>query len=136
MPSSGRLVGSPSIEEAVDMDNVSDEALRAEFQPILRRELDELARSSEGTAGDRAPVQLDQQRVDRLARIDAMQVQAMAAATERRRQSRGARVRAALKRMDEGEFGYCLRCGEFIGLGRLRVDPTLTRCTECAGQGA
>lgn len=115
------------------MSDVSDAALRAEFEPILRGELEELARSSESTAADRAPVQLDQQSVGRLARMDAMQVQAMAAAAERRRQSRGGRVRAALKRMDEGEFGYCLRCGEFIGLGRLRLDPTLTHCTECAG---
>jgi DnaK suppressor protein len=113
----------------------TDEDLKAEFGPILRQELAELERSSRETAADRTPVDLDQQSVGRLARMDAMQLQAMALAADRRRQQRRSRIVAALARLSEGEFGYCAACGDFIGLGRLRVDPTTPRCIGCAGGG-
>lgn len=116
------------------MQNPTDAELRAEFEPILQAELAALERSSRDTAGDRAPVELDQQSVGRLARMDAMQLQAMAIATDRRRKGRHLRIRTALKRLDEGDFGYCQGCGSFIGLGRLRVDATTPRCVECAGE--
>lgn len=93
-----------------------------------RAELDEEDRIS---AADREPVKLDQDSVGRLSRIDAMQVQAMALAAERRRQAERARIEAALKRLEEGEWGYCLACGEEIAPARLEHDPSVTRCVQC-----
>lgn len=61
-----------------------------------------------------------------------MQAQAMAAASENRRRARKARIEAALARLKDADFGYCLRCDEPIGLGRLRVDATTTLCIACA----
>lgn len=113
--------------------DIDDDQLRLEFEPVLRRELEELETSSRDTAEDRRPVELDQQSVGRLAGMDAMQVQAMAQAADRRRQVRRTRIQAALRRMAEGEFAYCQSCGEFIGFGRLRVDPTTAHCVQCAG---
>lgn len=83
-------------------------------------------------AADRAPVTLDQESVGRLSRIDAMQVQAMALAQSRRRRAKRAAIDAALARIDEGEFGYCLRCGEEIAAARLTHDPAVATCIECA----
>ena len=114
--------------------DIDDDQLQAEFEPVLRRELGELEASSRDTAQDRNPVELDQQSVGRLARMDAMQVQAMAIAADRRRQARRTRIHAALRRMAKGEFGYCATCGEFIGLGRLKVDATTAQCVQCAGK--
>jgi hypothetical protein len=51
------------------MEDVSDEALRTEVEPLLRGDPQELARSSESTAADCAPVQFDQQSVGRPARM-------------------------------------------------------------------
>jgi DnaK suppressor protein len=110
--------------------------IRAELEPVLKAELAELDRLSAASADDRAAVALDQQSVGRLARMDAMQLQAMALAADRRRQQRRSRIAAALARLSEGDFGYCAACGDFIGLGRLRVDPTTPRCIGCAGGGA
>src|SRR3990170_4426225 len=100
-------------------------------QRLLRRreELDEEDRIS---AVDRAPVTLDQNSVGRLSRIDAMQVQAMALAAERRRQAERLRIRSALKRLDEGEWGYCLVCGDEIAPARLEHDPSAAQCIGCA----
>src|SRR3546814_7937495 len=61
----------------------------------------ELQREDESVVADRAPVALDQESVGRLSRIDAMQVQAMALAQQRRRQSERNAIDAALLRIDE-----------------------------------
>lgn len=98
----------------------------------LETELAELHGSSASTEQDRSPVTLDQQSIGRLSRMDAIQAQAMASAAETRRQQRIARIRSALSRMETGEFGYCLRCGDGIAEGRLRADPAATLCIDCA----
>lgn len=102
----------------------------------LRAKLDalkaQLEQPDDSSAADRAPVQLDQQSVGRLSRIDAMQVQAMALATEQRRKAELARVQAALVRLDSDEFGYCEICGEEIAAARLEHNPAVTTCIGCA----
>ena len=79
-----------------------------------------------------ATVELDQSRVGRLSRMDALQGQAMSREAGRRRHEELARIGAALIRVEEGEYGYCLRCGEEIAAGRLEVDPAATLCIQCA----
>ena len=65
--------------------------------------------------------------------LHAMQQQSMDLAKEERRAQRLAVLDAALKRMDEDEFAYCLRCGEDIPSARLDVDPAVTLCVDCVG---
>ena len=79
----------------------------------------------------RAPVTLQQDSVGRLSRMDALQVQAMAQAQSRRRQQALTAIRAALERVEDGEYGYCLTCGEEIAEKRLRNDPAVARCVGC-----
>lgn len=86
----------------------------------------------DGTAEQRVPVALDQQSVGRLSRMDALQVQAMAQETSRRRAAMLRKIAAALARIDEGEFGYCLKCGEEIAGRRLELDPATPLCIDCA----
>lgn len=94
-----------------------------------RAEIKSLAASAEEA---RRPVELDQSRVGRLSRMDALQGQAMALETERRRQVELRRIAAALARLDAGDFGYCLSCGEEISVKRLSLDPTVPLCIDCA----
>ncbi len=102
------------------------------IRAALEAERAELLEASAAAAEERRPVELDQQSVGRLSRMDAMQVQAMANAVEERRKGRLQRIEAALRRVEEGEFGYCLNCGEEIPEKRLAVDLTLTHCVDCA----
>lgn len=81
---------------------------------------------------DRTPVTLDQESVGRLSRIDAMQVQAMALAAQRHRQAERNRIDAALKRIESGDYGWCMRCGEGIGAKRLDHAPAAAMCLDCA----
>lgn len=41
-------------------------------------------------------------------------------------------VDAALERLRRGTYGVCLRCGEPIGVDRLRARPTAEFCIRCA----
>lgn len=87
------------------------------------------------SAEGRAPVTLEQDSVGRLSRIDAMQLQAMALAQARRRKSERGAIDEALRRVDEGEYGYCVKCGEDVAPARLEHSPSVTTCIECAKAG-
>lgn len=95
-----------------------------------------LAEEDCANAGARDTVELQQDSVGRLSRMDALQQQAMAQAQTRRRAQERTRIAAALERIDEGEWGYCLTCGEEIAEARLRHDPSVAVCVGCAsGRG-
>ncbi|MDA7945986.1 MAG: TraR/DksA C4-type zinc finger protein [Hyphomicrobiaceae bacterium] len=101
---------------------------------ILLTRRDELQELSAGSADARETVTLDQQSVGRLSRMDALQQQAMAQATERQRAAELIKIEQALERMNDGEYGYCVECGEDISAKRLEIDPAATHCIRCAGR--
>ncbi len=98
---------------------------------ILRARL--AALEDEDTAGQagQKTVMLDQQAVGRLSRMDALQNQAMAQATARRRAAERLRIKAALDRITADEYGYCTACGEDIAPARLAADPAIALCADC-----
>ncbi len=104
-----------------------------EARIALRVRLKALDAEASANADSRDTVELQQDSVGRLSRMDAMQQQAMAQATERRRDAERARIASALQRIDEGEWGYCLKCGEEIAEARLQHDPSALLCVGCAG---
>ena len=104
----------------------------SDAKKVLETELMALKRDDALGSDDQKTVTLDQQSVGRLSRMDAMQRQAMAQATARRRAGRRQRIIAALKRFEEGEFGFCQDCGDDIAAGRIALDPTVSLCLSCA----
>lgn len=40
-------------------------------------------------------------------------------------------IEAALNRVDSGEYGRCMDCGQWIRPARLEVQPFAVRCTKC-----
>ncbi len=96
---------------------------------VLRHDLQTLKGAS---AGNLRPIELDQQSVGRLSRMDSLQMQAMDQARDARRAMDLRRIEAALGRLDDGEYGYCVKCGDEIGVRRLKLDPATPQCTSCA----
>ena len=92
----------------------------------------ELQKTSQISAESREAAELDQTRQGRLSRMDAIQQQAMAQETERRRQHEDRRIDLALERMEGEDYGYCLNCDEPIPEKRLTLDPSIMTCIECA----
>lgn len=76
-------------------------------------------------------VELDQNRMGRLTRIDALQGQQMAQEAERRRLLKLKQIGGALLRINNDDFGYCFKCDQDIAVERLNFDPTITRCINC-----
>jgi DnaK suppressor protein len=103
-------------------------ALKADL--IERR--DALIEVDHASRESRKPVELDQTQVGRLSRMDAMQLQAMAVETGRRREVELQRIDAALRRMEEDDYGFCTACGEVIPEKRLKLDPAAPLCIDCA----
>ncbi|MEO0976948.1 MAG: TraR/DksA C4-type zinc finger protein [Pseudomonadota bacterium] len=106
-----------------------DEDLVRQKLMAMKSELEAYSDISEDA---RAPVTLDQQSVGRLSRMDALQGQAMAQASERQRRADIQKISAALHRLDTGDYGDCVECGEEIAEKRLDVDPAAAFCIRCA----
>jgi DnaK suppressor protein len=113
-----------------------DEAFFAEMRAALLARQADLIDQSRATESDRAPVELDQTRMGRLSRVDAMQGQEMAKAQDARRGQEYQRITAALARLDDDSYGICLRCSDEIAERRLRADPANPLCIACASNQA
>ncbi len=109
-------------------DDIDIEAVKTRLIALRADLLD----TSETSAESRQPVELDQSRVGRLSRMDALQGQAMALEIARRRANEVRRIEAALARIDDGAYGACVTCGEDIAAKRLDLDPAAAACIDCA----
>jgi DnaK suppressor protein len=47
-----------------------------------------------------------------------------------------AEIDVALRKLDDGGYGICERCGQPIAAGRLAARPTATTCVACASRRA
>jgi len=98
-----------------------------QLQQLEQELMEFLGLSSESSQA----VELDQARMGRVSRGDAMQQQAMVSAAHKRDQKRLVAVRKALKRVVSDDYGFCLECGEDINVKRLDIAPETELCLEC-----
>jgi DnaK suppressor protein len=104
----------------------------AAIEQRLRARRQELLRLTAAHEDESDPVEVDHSSVGRLTRMDALQSQAMAAEVERRREVELARIAGALERIEHGDYGYCVSCGDSIAPKRLQLDPATPLCLSCA----
>ncbi len=102
------------------------------FRAKLLKAREEIVGLSETRDASTATVVLDQSSVGRLSRMDALQQQAMAQSTRQRAELALRRIEAALRRCDDGSYGYCPECDEPINPRRLELDPAAPLCIACA----
>ena len=110
------------------LDNGHVETFR---QQLLQLQQDLAALKTSGEDAARV-VELDQTSVGRLSRMDALQGQAMSQEQGRRRELELQKIKAALRRIESGDYGYCLACDEPVAIKRLTLDPAATLCIDCA----
>ena len=92
----------------------------------------ELMAAAAAGAGSSEIVELDQARLGRLSRMDALQAQAMSQASDQRREMMLRKITAAIGRIENDSFGACQTCDEAISRKRLEFDPTALLCIDCA----
>ncbi|EJO5753571.1 TraR/DksA C4-type zinc finger protein [Salmonella enterica] len=109
-------------------------SVRTDFSAFKERLTQRLAEldALEEQASRHANVELDQNKVGRLSRMDALQQQAMQDEILARAKNERLNILRALLRIERGHFGECRECEEPIEEGRLTFDPTLQTCVRCA----
>ena len=75
--------------------------------------------SGRGDSSDLASDEGDYRKMEALNAMDAKKLKA---------------IEGALKRINEGKYGYCLQCGKKIPEGRLRALPSAVLCVECKAE--
>lgn len=105
-----------------------------QFKQLLETQRDELMISQQVAQNSTETVELDQARVGRVSRIDAMQSQSMAIETKRLRQQQLRKISAALALIASGDYGYCSVCDNEINPERLKINPASTMCVPCASK--
>ena len=101
-----------------------------ELKDLLHSELARLTRSLERARRD-GPVQLDQQTVGRLSRMDALMNEGLAQGSMSRAREEVGLIEQALDRIENGTYGFCQSCREPIGVNRLMAIPEALHCTGC-----
>ena len=110
------------------MDSLDREKVRT----VISNKITELQMVVQSDASAAGNIELDQTRVGRLARMDAVQHHAIAQAQTDRAAKQLRLLKILFSKIDEDDFGECHSCGEDIAIGRLLVRPESLRCIECA----
>lgn len=105
-----------------------------QLQALLENRRRELRLQLEQTEDATRPVTLDQQSVGRVSRIDAIQQQQMAIANQTQASRVLQGIERALQRIEDGEYGDCLQCGEPILFARLQIQPEASLCVACQSE--
>lgn len=99
------------------------------FKALLTDQLEELQRKAGGTVSDLLLLS-----VHSADPLDSSSMDADRSFTLRIRDRESKlinKIKAALDRLEEGEYGECDMCGEDIGVARLRARPVTTFCIRC-----
>lgn len=102
------------------------------FKQLLLSRREELLPVQKGHEKAAETVELDQSKVGRISRMDALQQQAMSAAVGQRARLELTAIESALRRIGNDEYGYCVTCGEDIAEKRLQANPSVATCIRCA----
>ncbi len=70
--------------------------------------------------------------IGRLTRMDAIQQQKMAVANLKASEVLISKLKKALEKLEEDDFGVCASCGKTIPLGRILAVPEAKVCVSCA----
>lgn len=72
--------------------------------------------------------------IGRVSRMDAINNKSINEAALRKSEEKFKKLKYALTRIDEANFGSCDRCGEAIQEGRLLLIPESNYCVRCAAR--
>lgn len=97
------------------------------FRELLISQETVLEARARSSAAEIATVSAEADPVDRASVEEEHQ---LAIAARARDASQLVEVRAALRRIEAGDFGWCIETGDMIGVGRLLICPTTTLCVE------
>ena len=106
-----------------------DKKALKEFKKLLEQQLDELVADAGKTASEMADEKTNfPDPTDRASLESDRNFELRIRDRERRLIGK---IREALQRIEDGEFGLCESCEEEIGVARLKARPVTTMCIDC-----
>lgn len=108
-----------------------DQSDQDEMRKVIREKMEETREEIEQLKELTKPVKPDNA-YGRLSRMDAINNKTINDAALRKQKSQLQKLERALKKIEEGQYDTCLKCGDDIPLGRLKFMPWTTKCVKCA----
>ncbi len=100
-----------------------------EFRQILQEQMDEILRGADKTVSEMTDEKTNfPDPTDRASLESDRNFELRIRDRERKLLNK---IREAMERLEDGEFGICEECGEDIGPARLKARPVTTLCIEC-----
>ena len=72
--------------------------------------------------------------IGRVSRMDAINNKSVNEAALRQAEAKLSKLKLAVGRIDDSDFGKCARCGGDIPIGRLMLLPESRMCVRCASR--
>jgi len=70
--------------------------------------------------------------IGRVSRMDAINNKSVLEAALRKAEEKLTRLLVVESKVDNQDFGYCIRCGNSIPIGRILLMPQSRKCVRCA----
>ena len=70
--------------------------------------------------------------IGRISRMDAIHNKSVIEAALRKSKEKQAKLKIALSKIDEDDFGICTKCHKQIPLGRILIVPQSRTCVQCS----
>lgn len=103
---------------------------KIELKETIRTEISRLEKSIPNLKESSKAVEPDNA-IGRLSRMEAINSKHMAEATLKNAVERLQKLKLALTKIDDEDFGICLECEEPIAIKRLLLVPETKLCVEC-----
>lgn len=107
------------------------ESEKKEISKIIDEQIESIGEEIKELIELTKPVSLDAS-IGRLSRMDAINNKAINDMALRDKKQTLKKLERAKDRGDEGKLGKCMKCGDDIPFGRLKIMPYTTRCVKCA----
>jgi len=109
------------------------ESERKELKSILAENIKSVQEEITELTELTKPVSLDAS-IGRISRMDAINNKTINEMALREKKQILQKLQRAQERYKEDKIGTCLKCGNEIPFGRLKIMPYTTRCVHCSGK--
>jgi len=103
-------------------------------QDIKKRILEELKKTEEAILDYKESTKpiSPENAIGRVSRMDTINNKSVVEAALRKAEEKLNKLKLVLNKVDDADFGICIRCGEPIPIGRVLLMPQSRNCVRCA----
>lgn len=111
------------------MDAKQKEVLKSKIEELIEQYLDDIRGMEDMTQ----PIKPENS-LGRISRMDAINTKGVLESSLRNKRNKLNKLRVALQKIDDPDFGICENCDKPIQEGRLMFLPESTKCIRCASR--